>query len=60
METITPETIAEVVAGAANILVGKLPSAEREKLIKMECTLVNIVVGQPICPILLRAFFHQH
>lgn len=46
-DTVTPEAIAEVVARAANIPVGKLMSTEKEKLIKMERTLANMVVGQP-------------
>ena len=46
-DTVTPEAIAEVVARATNIPVGRLLSTEKEKLIKLERTLANTVVGQP-------------
>lgn len=43
----TPEAIAEVVARATNIPVGRLLSTEKEKLIRLEKTLASAVVGQP-------------
>lgn len=46
-DTVTPEAIAEVVARATDIPVGRLLSTEKEKLIKMERTLAKTVVGQP-------------
>lgn len=46
-DTVTPEAIAEVVARATNIPVGRLLSTEKEKLIRMEKTLAQTVVGQP-------------
>lgn len=46
-DTVTPEAIAEVVARATNIPVGRLLSTEKEKLIRLEKTLANTVVGQP-------------
>lgn len=46
-DTVTPEAIAEVVARATNIPVGRLLSTEKEKLIRLEKTLAHTVVGQP-------------
>lgn len=47
IDTVTPEAIAEVVARATNIPVGRLLSTEKEKLIRLEKILRENVVGQP-------------
>jgi ATP-dependent Clp protease ATP-binding subunit ClpA len=46
-DVVTPEAIAEVVARATNIPVGRLLSTEKEKLIRLEKVLASSVVGQP-------------
>ena len=47
IDIVTPEAIAEVVARATNIPVGRLLSTEKEKLIRLERRLREDVVGQP-------------
>jgi ATP-dependent Clp protease ATP-binding subunit ClpB len=46
-DTVTPEAIAEVVARWTGIPVTRLLSTEKEKLLKLEKTLAEQVVGQP-------------
>ncbi|KAI0068201.1 hypothetical protein BV25DRAFT_1911214 [Artomyces pyxidatus] len=46
-DTVTPEQISEIVARWTNIPVTRLMSTEREKLLRMERTLAESVVGQP-------------
>ncbi|EMD42108.1 hypothetical protein CERSUDRAFT_110651 [Gelatoporia subvermispora B] len=46
-DTVTPEQIAEIVARWTNIPVTRLMSTEKEKLLRMERTLAEQVVGQP-------------
>ncbi|KAL5535515.1 hypothetical protein ACEPAF_3609 [Sanghuangporus sanghuang] len=46
-DTVTSDQIAEIVARWTNIPVTRLMSAEKEKLLKMEKTLSEEVVGQP-------------
>jgi ATP-dependent Clp protease ATP-binding subunit ClpA len=46
-DSVTPEAIAEVVARWTSIPVTRLLSTEKEKLLKLEKTLSESVVGQP-------------
>ncbi|KIM21575.1 hypothetical protein M408DRAFT_12506 [Serendipita vermifera MAFF 305830] len=46
-DTVTPESIAEVVARWTSIPVTRLMSTEKEKLLRLEKTLSESVVGQP-------------
>lgn len=46
-DTVTPEQIAEIVGRWTNIPVTRLLSTEKEKLLRMEKTLAESVVGQP-------------
>ncbi|KAG8814497.1 hypothetical protein FRC17_001106 [Serendipita sp. 399] len=46
-DTVTPEAISEVVARWTGIPVTRLMSTEKEKLLKLEKTLAESVVGQP-------------
>jgi ATP-dependent Clp protease ATP-binding subunit ClpB len=46
-DSVTPEAIAEVVARWTSIPVTRLLSTEKEKLLKLEKTLSDSVVGQP-------------